>query len=29
MFSFVIYNNSFKNEHKGQQMKYSKMTCET
>ncbi len=29
MFSFVTYNNSYKNEHKGQQMKYNNMTCET
>jgi len=29
MFSFVIYNNSYKNEDKGQKMKYNNMTCET
>ncbi len=29
MFSFVIYNNSYKNEHNGQQVKYNNMACET
>ncbi len=29
MFTYVTYNNSYKIEHKGQQMKYNNMTCET
>ncbi len=29
MFSFLTYNSLYKNEHKGQQMKYNNMTCET
>ncbi len=28
MFSFVIPNVSYKNKNKGQQLQYSKMTCE-
>jgi len=28
MFSFVVYNVSYKNKNKGEQLKYHKMTCE-
>ncbi len=29
MFSFVIYNNSYENEHNDQHVKYNNITCET